>query len=151
MKSKDNTFSVERADDSTGFLLWQVTNLWQREIKKALEPYGLTHSQFVLLASIHWLTLQKQVVTQILLSNHTKIDPMTTSTVLRTLQKKGFLQRQEHSTDTRAKTVELTVSGKKIIKKAVLTVEKFDTEFFSILGNKTQEFNKNILTLLEQK
>jgi DNA-binding MarR family transcriptional regulator len=150
-KSTDNTFSVEKPEDSSGFLLWQVTNLWQREIKKALEQYGLTHSQFVLLASIHWLTLHKQEVTQVVLSNHTKIDPMTTSTVLRTLQQKGFIQRQEHLTDTRAKTVVLTEEGKKLIKKAVVTVEKFDIEFFSVLGNKTTELNQNLLTLLVQK
>src|SRR5882762_8526795 len=98
MKSADNTFSVDKPEDSSGFLLWQVTNLWQREIKKALEQYDLTHSQFVLLASTHWLTLQKKDVTQVLLSVHTKIDPMTTSTVLRTLQAKGLLKRKEHST-----------------------------------------------------
>ena len=150
-KSTDNTFSVEKPEESSGFLLWQVTNLWQREIKKALEQYGLTHSQFVLLASIHWLTLHKQEVTQVVLSNHTKIDPMTTSTVLRTLQQKGFIQRQEHSTDTRAKTVALTEEGKKLIKKAVVTVEKFDAEFFSLLGNKTTELNQNLISLLGQK
>ena len=151
MKTNDNTFSVEKAEESSGFLLWQVTNLWQREIKKALEPFGLTHSQFVLLASIHWLTIHKQEVTQVVLSNHTKIDPMTTSTVLRTLQQKGFVQRQEHLTDTRAKTVGLTENGRKVIKKAVVTIEKFDTQFFSLLGNKTEELNKNLITLLEQK
>jgi DNA-binding MarR family transcriptional regulator len=151
MKSNDNTFSVEKSEDSSGFLLWQVTNLWQREIKKALEPFDLTHSQFVLMASIHWLTLHKQDVTQILLSAHTKIDPMTTSTVLRTLQTKGLLQRQEHLTDTRAKTVGLTDIGKKIIKQAVKTVETFDKTFFATLGNKTQLFNQQLLTLLEQK
>lgn len=151
MSAKDKTFSVEKAEDSAGFLLWQVTNLWQREIKKALEPYGLTHSQFVIMASIHWLTLHHEDVTQIALSSHTKIDPMTTSTVLRTLQAKGFLQRQEHSTDTRAKTVELTDAGKKIIKKAVVTVEKFDKDFFSILGSKATEFNKHLLAVLRQK
>jgi DNA-binding MarR family transcriptional regulator len=150
-KSTDNTFSVEKPEESSGFLLWQVTNLWQREIKKALEQYGLTHSQFVLLASIHWLSLHKQEVTQVVLSNHTKIDPMTTSTVLRTLQQKGFIQRQEHSTDTRAKTVALTEEGKKLIKKAVVTVEKFDTEFFSVLGNKTTELNQNLISLLGHK
>lgn len=150
MKASDNTFSVEKAEESSGFLLWQVTNLWQREIKKALEPYDLTHSQFVLMASIHWLTLHKQDVTQILLSSHTKIDPMTTSTVLRTLQTKGFLQRQEHLTDTRAKTVGLTESGKKIIKQAVKTVEAFDKSFFAKLGQKTDAFNKQLLTLLEK-
>jgi len=151
MKSTDNTFSVEKAEESSGFLLWQVTNLWQREIKKALGKFGLTHSQFVLLASIHWLTLHKQEVTQVVLSNHTKIDPMTTSTVLRTLQQKGFLQRKEHLTDTRAKTVELTEEGKKIIKKAVVTVEKFDKEFFALLGDKTTELNNNLIVLLGQK
>lgn len=151
MKSADNTFSVEKAEESSGFLLWQVTNLWQREIKKALEQYDITHSQFVLMASIHWLTLHKQEVTQIGLSAHTKIDPMTTSTVLRTLQQKGFIERQEHATDTRAKTVGLTDSGKKIIKKAIVTVEKFDNDFFSRLGNKTVELNKSLLALLQQK
>ncbi len=147
----DNTFSVESPDDSSGFLLWQVTNLWQREIRKALEKYGLTHSQFVLMASIYWLTLHKQDVTQILLSSHTKIDPMTTSTVLRTLQAKKLLQRQEHATDTRAKTVALTTEGQKIIKQAVKTVEKFDATFFSPLGEKTNEFNKKLVLLLKQR
>ena len=151
MKSTDNTFSVEKAEESSGFLLWQVTNLWQREIKKALEEFGLTHSQYVLLASIHWLTLHNQEVTQVVLSNHTKIDPMTTSTVLRTLQQKGFLQRKEHLTDTRAKTVGLTKEGVKIIKMAVVAVEKFDKEFFSLLGNKTTELNNNLIILLGQK
>ena len=148
MKNSDDTFGFEKAEDNTGFLLWQVTNLWQREIKKALEKYALTHSQYVLLASIHWLTLKNRDVTQIVLSSYTKIDPMTTSTVLRNLQTKGLLLRQEHSTDTRAKTVGLTESGKKIIKRAVKTVETFDKNFFEIPGKKTNEFNKQLQSLL---
>ncbi len=150
MKLDDNSFNFEKADDSSGFLLWQVTNLWQREIKKALEKYGLTHSQFVLLASIHWLILNKKDVTQILLSSYTKIDPMTTSTVLRTLQTKGLLKRQEHSTDTRAKNVALTENGQKIVKQAIKTVEDFDNSFFAPLGYKTNAFNKNLISLLNQ-
>lgn len=151
MKSKDNPFSVAKAEDSSGFLLWQVTNLWQREIRKALEPFDLTHSQFVLLASTHWLTLNNLEVTQILLSSHTKIDPMTTSTVLRTLQTKGLLQRQEHLTDTRAKTVTLTNQGNKLVKHAVKAVEAFDKTFFDALGAKVPQFNEQLLTLLNQK
>ncbi len=150
MKSADNSFAVDKTEDSSGFLLWQVTNLWQREIRKTLEPLGLTHSQFVLMASIHWLTLHKQEVTQVLLSNSTKIDPMTTSTVLRTLQAKGFLDRQQHLTDTRAKTITLTGSGVKIIKQAVKKVEAFDQSFFSALGVGTSSFNRQLLALLSQ-
>jgi DNA-binding MarR family transcriptional regulator len=149
--SNDNTFSVEKPEESSGFLLWQVTNLWQREIKKALEEHNITHSQFVLMASIHWLTLHKQEVTQIILSAHTKIDPMTTSTVLRTLQQKNFIARQEHATDTRAKVVVLTDEGKIIIKKAIVTVEDFDRKFFSVTGVQTKVLNQNLMALLEQK
>ncbi len=150
-KAEDNTFSVEKPEESSGFLLWQVTNLWQREIKKALEEHNITHSQFVLMASIHWLTLHKQEVTQIILSAHTKIDPMTTSTVLRTLQQKSLITRQEHATDTRAKVVVLTDLGKEIIKKAIVTVEDFDRKFFSVMGVNTKDLNQNLIALLEQK
>lgn len=148
---KKTDFSFDKTEDSTGFLLWQVTNLWQREIKKALEKYDLTHSQFVLLASAHWLSLDKQNVTQVLLSNHTKIDPMTTSTVLRTLQTKGLINRREHKADTRAKTVGLTENGQKIIKQAIKTVENFDKQFFSSLYKRTKDFNSKLTTILENK
>jgi DNA-binding MarR family transcriptional regulator len=103
------------------------------------------------MASIHWLTLHHQEVTQIVLSSHTKIDPMTTSTVLRTLQTKGFVTRREHDTDTRAKTVILTEAGKKIVKKAIVAVEKFDRKFFSILGNRTHKFNHHLIHLLKRE
>ena len=73
---------------------------------------------------------------------------MTTSTVLRTLQGKGLIERQEHTTDTRAKTVALTDNGIKIVKQAVKTVEQFDDTFFQSLGAKTKDFNKYLLTLL---
>jgi DNA-binding MarR family transcriptional regulator len=144
-------FIFDKTEESSGFLLWQVTNLWQREIKKALEKYDLTHSQFVILASLLWLSQKNESVTQILLSTHTKIDPMTTSTVLRTLQRKGLIQRQEHLTDTRAKTVELTANGQKMTKLAVKTVEIFDGDFFRPLGDDTKEFNEKLNSLLTRK
>jgi MarR family transcriptional regulator, organic hydroperoxide resistance regulator len=151
MKTKENPFSVKKSEDSSGFLLWQVTNLWQREIRKALEIHELTQAQFVLLASIHWLTLSKTEVTQILLSDHTKIDPMTTSTVLKTLIAKKLIVRREHSVDTRAKVVLLTDEGKKLANKSVQTVEKFDAEFFKILGKQSFDFNRQLLSLLKKK
>ena len=151
MPLNEKVFNVESADDSTGFLLWQVTNLWQREIKKALEQYDLTHSQFVLLASILWFTKNNKSVTQILLSAHTKIDPMTTSTVLRTLQGKNLLKRQEHVTYTRAKTVELTEIGMEITIQAVKLVEKFDSEFFQPVKLGILDFNKKLKSLLDNE
>lgn len=148
MKQKDNTFSVARAEDSSGFLLWQVTSLWQRGIKAALEPFDLTHSQFVLLASAHWLTLSGKQVTQVMLSAHSKIDPMTTSQVLRALANKGFIARTGHTTDTRAKVISLTDTGKKLVKPAVAAVEKFDHDFFARIKSGVVTFNRQLITLL---
>ncbi|MDR1370864.1 MAG: MarR family transcriptional regulator [Dysgonamonadaceae bacterium] len=90
---------------------------------------------------LFWMLLHDREVTQIALSVHSKIDAATTSSVLRTLQKKGLIQRQEHSTDTRAKRIYITEQGKALIKKAVVTVEQTDREFFTLLGEKINTFN----------
>ena len=148
MAKPNPDFSVKEAEDSSGFLLWQVTTLWQRGIKKALDEIDITHPQFVLLASLLWLTGQKKNVTQIDLSQHSQIDPMTTSTVIRTLQKKGLVERREHETDTRAKVVLLTASGLKMTRKAVKIIENFDTDFFKLLGDKADAFNSGLRLLL---
>lgn len=151
MKKLDKAFRVKAAEDSSGFLLWQVTTLWQRGIKKALDSIEITHPQFVLLASVLWLSQQKERVTQTELSQHSKIDPMTTSTIIRTLQRKGLIEREEHPTDTRAKTITLTENGIKITRQAVKIIEKFDINFFSSLGDKTHDFNFSLLALLQLK
>lgn len=146
-----NDFIFGKPQDSPEFLLWQVTNLWQKGKSKVLEKYNLTNSQITLLASILWLTQQKMEVTQIILSSQASIDPMTTSTVLRTLQSKGLLTREEHSTDTRAKIVTLSEEGIKLTIQALKTVEIFNREFFNPLGKKTKEFNRTLLLLLNNK
>jgi len=148
MNKPDKAFGVKTTEDSPGFLLWQVTTLWQRGIKKALDSIDITHPQFVLLASLLWLSKQKESVTQIDLSLHSKIDPMTTSTVIRTLQRKELIERQEHHTDTRAKSITLTAHGLKVTRQAIKIIEKFDTDFFSSLGGKTKDFNASLLNLL---
>lgn len=142
----DTVFSFGKAEDSPGYLLWQVTTLWQREIKKRLDELNLTHSQYVLLASLLWLTGQDRPVTQIDLSLHSKIDPMTTSTVLRTLEKKGWVQRAEHPTDTRAKTVVLTPSGIDLVRRAIPVVEQTDLSFFS--ATDVGELNRHLRKLI---
>ncbi len=148
MAKKKNPFHYEKSSDSTGFLLWQVHNLWQREVRKQLIDLDLTHTQFVILANAYWLDLKEQLVSQTAIARHAKVDVMMTSNILRTLEKKGLLTRKEHQTDTRAKLVELTDLGMKVLGKAVEEVESFDMAFFSKLKN-TSEFNKELLRLLD--
>ena len=75
----------DRPTESPGLLLWQVTNRWQQAQRAALKPYGLTHVQFVVLASLTYLAVDGPV-TQKALADHAALDPMMTSQVLRALE-----------------------------------------------------------------
>jgi len=122
-------FHFNKTEDSSGYLLWQVTTLWQRKIKRQLDTIDLTHTQFVLLASLAWLSKNQEIVTQIEIANHSKTDRMMVSKVLRTLQEKGFIARKEHEIDTRAKAITLTETGGKILQRALILVEQVDINF----------------------
>ena len=90
-------------------------------------------------------------MTPIALSAHAKINLITTSTVLRTLQTNGLLKRLEHETDARAKTVELTEIGLKNIKKTINTEELFNKRIFASLEKRIKDFNNKLMILLETK
>ena len=149
MKNKEVVFSIEKAEDSSGFLLWQVTMLWQRRIKQSLDPLNLTHTQFVLLATLASLSKEKEVVTQTDIATHSKTDRMMVSKVLRTLQSKGLIQRKEHRTDTRAKEITLTHKALELIQKAIMAVEQVDDSFFCVLYAERKTFNESMLRLVK--
>lgn len=149
MKQEDNTFNVTSANDSIGFLFWQAYSIWQQNVKKMLDiKYNLIHSHFLIMTSIHWLTLNDEEVTQITLSQHTKIEPMTVSQILKVLQKKNYILRKEHSVDTRAKAVLLTEEGKSLIKDAITDVNTIDDDFFNQLGDNAGIFRNSLSKLI---
>jgi MarR family transcriptional regulator, organic hydroperoxide resistance regulator len=122
-------------DDSPGFLLWQVANGWQRHQRQALEEIGLTHAQFALLAGLGWLRQGDGVpITQSMLARHSRVDAMMTSQVIGSLEKRGAVIRQAHPTDSRAKTLALTVEGADLLEKALPLVEQADAAFFLAAG-----------------
>ena len=75
---------------SVGLIFWKVSTLWQRKIKENLNKIDLTHTQFVILASIQELSEDHKIITQKEISDFSSIDTMTVSSVLRLLEKKSF-------------------------------------------------------------
>jgi len=146
--SKEIEFHFKSPNDSPGYLLGQVTMLWQRKQKRVLDPLDLTQTQFVLLAAVGWLSKKSKAVTQIDIANQSNADRMMVSKVLRTLEDKGFITRQEHETDTRAKTIRLTTDGELVLQKALTEVENADLTFFATLGTELSLFNKNMVQLI---
>lgn len=123
----------ENAEQSPGFLLWQASTIWRRQIEIALSTLDLTHPQFVLLASLAWLNQGNIQVTQIELAYHCKTDINMTSQVLRTLERKGFIERHYKQGNERSKYPCITAKGIRLVEKAIPLVEEVDQKFFAQL------------------
>ena len=114
---------------SPGFVLWRISNLWQRSQREALDPLDLTPAQLALLESV--LELKGDApVTQKRLADHAKTDPMMTSQVVRTLETKGLVRRLKHPGDKRAVSLELSPKGWKTLEKALVAMSAVDARFF---------------------
>ena len=121
------------AAQSPGLLLWRVTNRWQAAMRAALAPHELTHVQYVLLASLTWLSDREpeRLVTQADLAGFAATDPMMTSQVVRTLERAGLVERLPHPTDGRARVLRPTAEGVAAARGATADVEAADAAFFA--------------------
>ena len=147
--AKKIEFHFKSPEDSPGYLLGQLEILRQRKLKKVLDPLDLTITQFVMLAAVGWLSRDNDAVTQIDVANQSSADRMMVSKVLRTLEEKKFITRQEHPTDTRAKVIKLSPAGESVLQKALISVETSDVDFFSVLDpTDLKILNANISKLL---
>jgi len=142
----DSTYDTPA--ESPGFLLWQVTNVWQRRQRAALKEVDLTHVQFVLLAALAWLTHQESGVSQAQLAQHAQVDVMMTSQVVRALADKGLLKRTPHPRDTRANLLRVTSRGQDVAGRAIRLFERADREFFAALDGDIAHFTRELRDLL---
>lgn len=124
----------ETPDESPGYLLWRVSVRWRSAIERALKPFHLTHPQFVILATLHWLTKDGAVVNQAEVGYFAGLDPNTTSQIIRGLEAKCLINRVALQ-DERSKNPILTEQGKNVLVQALPTVEKIDAQFFELLKN----------------
>jgi len=141
-------FKHTKADDSAGFLLWKITALWQRKLSEVLGEFGITQTQYAMLASLRWFEEQNEPTTQAHLVEHAKIDKMTVSKAIRKLEEDGFVLREQSSSDSRATNVRFTAQGKKVIQKAIVAIENADEEFFSCLTKRKLETYKALTSLV---
>ena len=130
----------EGPEDSPGFILWQVSTHWRRQVEAGLATLGLTHAQFVILASVGWLTRHGNQVTQVELARHCGTDVTMTSQILRTLERNGYIERKHRDGDIRSKLPYVTEKGSKTIEQAIPLVETIDSEFFAKLKHDIGKF-----------
>lgn len=136
---------------SPGYLLWRISTQWRSCIEQALKQLGLTHAQFVVLATTGWLTKDGSQTTQIEIGKSAGLDPNNTSQIIRLLEEKNLIQRTR-TIDERSKNPELTELGKKLLGQALPLVETEDQRFFDALSElEVETFIKLCTKLMSQK
>ena len=148
--SKTNKFLTQFTNDSDsiGFTFMKTYSSWHNQIKNCLRAHKITHPQFIVLATLAYQSQFKEEITQVLLASKTNIDVMTISQILENLEKKEYITRVVSAKDIRAKSITLTQSGFNMVNKTVPLVEQIDKQFFAVLGNDQQFFNKMLIILL---
>jgi DNA-binding MarR family transcriptional regulator len=132
----------EGPGDSPGFLLWRATLRWQRSITVALRPVELTHVQFVLLASVWWLSDHPEagegLPSQRQVADHAEVDVMMTSQVLRVLEGRRLVTRTPDPADARVKRLTVTAEGRRLATRAITIVDIADADFFTSAHDRGQ-------------
>jgi DNA-binding MarR family transcriptional regulator len=147
MNGPDDSDDSEVPALGAGFMLWQVTNGWQRAIRAALGPTGLTYVQIVLLSGLKDKLAAGIAVSQAALAHALGADPMMTSQVLRTLETAGLVKRERNPADTRSRLLSLTPAGKSQLAAALPLIAEVDREFFDVLGRREDKFLKTMRRL----
>ncbi len=136
-------FQIPRPQQSIGFQFWKLHAHWQKRVAEALAPHEITHTQFVILASIKWFEEQGREPSQAQITQLTGIEKMTLSKAIRQLESTSLVVRIKSEVDTRAVAVSLTTSGKETMPQAIRAVENVDAALFGVM-TKSEElmFNK---------
>jgi len=125
--------TIEQTRTLPGVLLWNVSKLWQQQLNSALEEIGLSSTNAVILSNMLHLELEHQQANQGMLAELSNVDLMTTSNALRTLQKKGFIDRNTDPHDKRAYILSLTTEGRHTAYQALRRIAHCHQHFFGRL------------------
>lgn len=129
---------MHQPKQSPGFLLWHVTLRWQRDVAAALKPLGLTHVQFVLLATAWWINSNGEQPSQVALATAAGTDVKMASQVIRALEHKGLIRRETPAADTRARQLVVTDTGAALAPQAIEAVENVDRALLARLPSKAR-------------
>lgn len=123
-----------KLDYTPGYLVWRLSMKWRAAIDRAVGPLGLTHAQYSLLASLHGMTRDGRRPSQRELADHTGLEPIFVSKLVRTLEAAGLVRRDAHPDDARAVQLTLTDEGADVAVRAVAVVRELHEELTAPLG-----------------
>ena len=117
---------------------------------RAVRPFGLTHAQYSLLASLRGMTYAGRRPTRGRLADHTGLHPIFVSKLISTLDRNGLVERSQHPTDARAVELALTDAGVDIIDRAVVAVLDLQDQLTQPLGGRHSKETKQFIVTMQR-
>lgn len=140
-------------EPTPGYLVWRLSMKWRAAVDRALAPLGLTHAQYVLLASLYGLERGGRRPTQRELADHTGLEALYVSKLARALDADGLISRDRDPADTRAVRLALTARGREVVQPAIGEVAALLDRLMAPLGGRgtprAKAFMQDLATLLD--
>ncbi|NEA40608.1 MarR family transcriptional regulator [Streptomyces sp. SID11385] len=135
-----------------GYLVWRLANKWRVAVDRAVAPLGLTHAQYVVVASLYGMGRAGERPSQRRLADHTGLEALYVSKLARALESAGLLARTRDPRDPRAVQLALTDEGRDVARRAVDVVQELHQRLLEPLGGpgtaRTRAFTDELTTLL---
>jgi len=122
---------------------------WRAAVDRVVAPFGLTHAQYVVLASLYGLAQSGARPSQRQLANVTGLEPVYVSRLARTLDESGLIERTEHPSDSRAVELTLTPHGNDVAVHAIAAVRELHDLLLAPIGGVRSARNRELIALLQ--
>jgi DNA-binding MarR family transcriptional regulator len=133
------------SEATPGHLVWRISMKWRVAVDRALAPRGLTHAQYVMLASLYGLERDGRTPSQRELADHTGLEALYVSKLVRSLDADGLIQRTRDAVDTRTMRLELTAKGRETIQPAIAEVAALLDKLLAPLGGRRGARTKSLV------
>jgi DNA-binding MarR family transcriptional regulator len=118
-------------DGYLGYLLRQAAGAYRLRLDRAFADLGITPAQFAVMTMLKAYPGQSNAD----IARLAVLTPQTTGVIIANLERAGLIERRHHATHGRILQVELTASGRELLRTCrtrVLTIEKELLHGFSV-------------------
>jgi len=123
---------VSGVEGDIALSLIRLHDLGLEKAKKVFDSYDLSHAEFEVLFTLRSLPLPRELTpTELYKSILITSGGMTK--VLKSLEKRGLIERLDNVVDKRSKLVKLTQFGQDIIESSMAVLHQSDKEFFGCM------------------
>jgi DNA-binding MarR family transcriptional regulator len=126
---------AESTGGGLGYALMHTAQTWRTEANAVLRPHGLTVPQFLVVMAMYRQARHDRVpLTQSELAIQLGMDANTASQIVRGLERRGVLRREQHPRDSRARALTLTHAGMDTARDASADARQLNDTYFAVIS-----------------